>query len=120
MLYPKKDKIELVCEECGTHVKVYPYKIKTFRFCSQKCKYSHIRRTMLRRQSKIKSKIISCICQNVFCKNVFYVKSCYKRPYCCRRCFYETRKRSYQQRIDEMKEQEEMLANSLHKSIWRL
>ena len=117
MPFPYKGKIEVVCEECGKHVKRYPYLVKKFRFCSQKCKYSHIRRTMLRKRFYQRVGNIALTCQNAFCQKVFSVRPWEKsRKYCCKKCNYYAKSPEYKQRLEDQK----IIQESLHKSIWRL
>lgn len=71
------------CNVCKKEFYVYPYAIKTRKYCSDKCKGIAYRKNHPMKGKYKKSKIISCL----FCKKEVRVNLKSDRKYCSRVCY---------------------------------
>ena len=70
------------CLECRKAVRLPPYRLSTFRFCSRKCAWAY--------KSEHERIVVKC----EVCNHNFSVISCRKKTakYCSRRCYYRSMK----------------------------
>jgi len=120
MPFKKKDKVPVVCVECGNTFFVSPYREKTAKFCCKEHKYNYIRRTMKAKHArKVKPRKYVLVCENVFCQKEFIVNSYdyYRRQYCSQNCYHYCRSGKYKTHLENKEERDDRKRRN---DIWKL
>lgn len=118
MPFKEKGKIEINCAWCGKSVKSRPWRAGKIKFCSKKCKYLHLKRSMLIKNAAKKKIRYRLICKNFYCNKAFIVKPSLvkKRKYCCRKCYELSKTNEYKEEVlrrSEVKAQQNDIRNIL-------
>lgn len=114
MPFEKKDKITICCAWCSKTVKSRPWRKGKIKFCSRKCKYAHLRKSMLIKNSSKRKLRYRLICKNIHCCKPFIVvpSKVKVRKYCSRKCYYISKTPEYQEeilrRVEVKKKQDEV------------
>ena len=114
MPFEKKDKIEICCKWCGKTIEVRPWRKGKVKFCSKKCKYSYLKKSMLIKNASKKKLRYRLICKNIYCCKSFIVvfSKVKKRKYCSRKCYYISKTQEYKKevlkRMEVKKKQDEV------------
>jgi len=108
-----KEKIPVVCQECGITIYLKPNKAKGRKYCSSKCFYQNIpsgkNNPLYGRPSPNRVDSILIICE--YCGKEFYVKPCKKNAkYCSNKCRHssghseETKEKLRQKALEQFKD----------------
>ena len=114
----KKDKVKLICINCGKEFEAWPYKKNTAKFCSNKCRFAYVgKRTAkyLTLSSKRRGRKVIITCNNRMCGKQFidYYYMREKRKYCSLECYLYARSKKYEQdTIVYIEKQEENRKNN--------
>ena len=120
MSFPKKDKVGCRCRQCGEVKHVFPYKAKTFKFCSDQCKWAAKKKQVPVNKLQPRQKIIAQ-CQNPLCQTVRFIlpsdSKLGRYKYCSKFCRNYVRSDKFKEEIEKLKELDQQQKK---KNIWFL
>jgi len=118
MPFEKKEKIQIVCQECGKKIYVMPWRAKKQKYCSMEC-YNVVKSRRLKLLHSTRNSTTIIYCQNELCKKPMVVLNFEKdkKKFCCHECFLEFSSKKHKQNIQYQLQQKEKKEKI---NIWKL
>jgi len=112
----KKSKVSCHCLECGTEKLLPPSIAKTFKYCSNECKWKANEK--LERYNKLPLfQYVQIKCANVLCQKITKVlpHKAKGKKYCCKECRNKVNSHDYLVLVEQKEKEKD---NQLKKRIW--